>query len=96
MHLEFSSDNSSQLIAISDKGFVSSFLMKGFVAPAHLKSNYIDDKKIIMREDKPMLLIPFLNINYAHFMRGPPTGMDSQIYGITSAAFAPAVSIIAF
>ena len=32
-HLEFSGDNSSQLLALSDGGFLSIFLLKGYVAP---------------------------------------------------------------
>ena len=67
-YLEFSSDNTSQLIALSDGGFISTFLLKGFVPPASLKSLYIDEKKIIMNEDKPLLLIPYYNVNFAHFL----------------------------
>jgi hypothetical protein len=51
--------------------------MKGFVSPGFIKSDYIDYSKILMREDQPMLLIPYTNINYNHFIRGPPIGNDS-------------------
>lgn len=67
-HLEFSGDNCSQLIALSEGGFLSTFLLKGYVPPQSLKSPYIDEKKVIMFEDKPMLLIPYYNINFKHFL----------------------------
>ena len=82
------------MIAISTRGFLSSFLLKGYI-PAKLKSQYIDEKKIIMREDKPLLLIPYFNINYNHFMTEINPANPSTAYQVTAAAFAPAVSIIA-
>jgi hypothetical protein len=51
VHLEFSSDNCSQLMAISSSGFVSLYLLKGYVPPKAQKSIYVDTKKIIMHED---------------------------------------------
>lgn len=66
--IEFSSDNCSQLLAISPGGNLTTFLLKGQVAPATLKSDYIDTKSIIMQEDKPMILIPYYEVNFNHFL----------------------------
>ena len=50
-----------------------------------------------MHEDKPLLLIPYYNINFGHFLtQDSPRGSVSQLYQISSAAFHPAVSVIAF
>jgi len=96
-HLEFSSDNCSQLIAVSEGGFLSTFLLKGFVPPLSLKSQYIDEKKIIMHEDKPLLLIPYYNINFGHFLtENSPADDVAQHYQISAATFNPSVSVIAF
>lgn len=96
-HLEFSSDNCSQLVAVSEGGFLSTFLLKGYVAPLSLTSRYIDEKKAVMHEDKPLLLIPYYNINFNHFMteNAPEVGA-SQHYQIRSATFHPSLSAIAF
>jgi WD40 repeat protein len=51
VHLEFSSDNTSQLMTISASGFVNMYLMKGYLPPKNIKSKYVDPKKIIMHED---------------------------------------------
>lgn len=69
-HIQFSNDNCSQLLAISDGGILSTFLLKGFVPPADLQSQYIDTKKAILPEDKPLLLIPYYSVNYNHFLVG--------------------------
>jgi hypothetical protein len=96
-HLEFSCDNCSQLIALSEGGFLSTFLLKGYVPPKSLKSPYINEKKIIMYEDKPMLLIPYYSVGFSHFLTtsSPQDGV-SQLYQISSATFNPGASIIAF
>jgi hypothetical protein len=51
VHLEFSSDNISQLMTISSTGFVNMYLLKGYMPPKDQKSKYVDPKKIIMHED---------------------------------------------
>lgn len=94
-HLEFSSDNTSQLMALSEGGILSTFLLKGLMPPSSMKSQYIDKKKIVMVEDKPMLLIPYYNVNYGHFQTNDAP-LDSQLYQITSATFHPSISAIAF
>ena len=95
IHLEFSSDNTSQLMALSEGGILSTFLLKGLMPPNTLKSQYIDKKKIIMNEDKPMLLIPYYNVNYSHFQTNEAR-LDSELYQITAASFHPSISVIAF
>ena len=49
--------------------------------PKSLKSPYINEKKIIMYEDKPMLLIPYYNVSFSHFLTAdsPKDGV-SQLY----------------
>ena len=50
-----------------------------------------------MHEDKPLLLIPYYNINFSHFLTpDSPAGSVSQLYQISSAAFNPSVSVVAF
>ena len=68
-HIEFSTDNCSQLLAISEGGIVSTFLLKGYVPPQNLKSQYIDQNSIFMHEDKPMLLIPYYNVSFNNFLK---------------------------
>ena len=62
-----------------------------------MKSQYIDAKAILFPEDKPLLLIPYYQLNFAHFLTpdSPATG-QSTMYQLTSATFHPAASIIAF
>jgi hypothetical protein len=67
VHIEFSGDNVSQLIAISEGGILTTFLLKGYVVPSSLKSQYFDETKVVFEEDKPLLLIPFYNVNFNHF-----------------------------
>jgi len=76
-------------------------LLKGILPPKSLKSQYIDheikEKKIILQEDKPLLLIPYYNINYSHFLtKNSYQDGVSQLYTITAATFNPSVSVIAF
>lgn len=94
-HLEFSTDNCSQLIAMSEGGILSTFLLKGYVPPANLQSQYIDPKKILMHEDKPLLLIPFYNVSYNNFLT-EANQHNAQQYYISSAIFNPMASVTAF
>ena len=47
---------------------MNSYLLKGYVPPKSLKSKYVDPKKIIMHEDKPLILIPHFNLNFTNFL----------------------------
>jgi len=50
-----------------------------------------------MHEDKPLILIPYYEINFKHFLTShSPDAGESSYYWITSAAFNPSISIIAF
>ena len=82
-------------MASSEGGILSSFLLKGMIAPPSLKSQYIDPKKIVMAEDKPLLLIPFYSLNFCHFLT-KRTPHDPVGFQITSASLHPSASIIAF
>mmetsp|Transcript_40298 Transcript_40298/g.61497 ORF Transcript_40298/g.61497 Transcript_40298/m.61497 type:complete len:158 (-) Transcript_40298:175-648(-) len=95
--MEFSQDNCSQLICLSEGGFLSSFLIKGYMPPSKYKSVYFDEKNIVMMEDAPMLLIPYFNINFNHFLTPASEQLvGSQEFQITSAAFNPSISFIGF
>ena len=101
--LEFSSDNTSQLVAMTAQGFTTSFLLKGYNPPKGQKrSPYVtkQQSKLAMIEDDPLILIPFYNLNFSHFLReGDPAseleGLSVQ-YRISSFALNPAVSVTAF
>ena len=67
-HLEFSHDNSSQLLALTDKGAAELFLLKGYNPPDNLNSIYIDQSKILMYEDLPLILIPYYQLTFGHFL----------------------------
>ena len=79
IYLEFSHDNSSQLLTVSNKGVVQMFLLKGYNPPDNLSSKYIDPKQILMYEDYPLILIPYYNLNFSHFL----TEQSAQIEGIS-------------
>lgn len=100
--LEFSSDNTSQLVAMTKQGFTTSFLLKGYDPPkSKLNSKYILSKsKVPMLEDNPLILIPFYNLNFSHFLRegDPASELEglSVKYRIASFALNPTVSVTAF
>jgi len=82
---------------MSEGGIVSTFLLKGYNPPSTLTSQYIDPKKIIMHEDKPLLLIPYYSVNFQHFItETTPTQGASQAFEVSSATFNPGTSVIAF
>lgn len=97
-HLEFSHDNSSQLLALTDKGVAELFLLKGYNPPDNLSSIYIAKSEILMYEDLPLILIPYYNLNFSHFLTDntPQREGLSDTYKICAAAFHPSISIIAF
>ena len=66
--IDFSHDNSSQMLALTDKGVVEVFLLKGYNPPDSLQSKYIDKSQIMMYEDLPLILIPYYNLNFSHFL----------------------------
>lgn len=98
IHLEFSHDNSSQLLTVSDRGIVQMFLLKGYNPPDNLSSRYIDKEQILMYEDYPLILIPYYNLNFSHFLTEESAQIEgiSKQYQISAAAFNPSISIIAF
>lgn len=55
------------------------FLLKGYNPPDNLSSKYIDPKQILMYEDYPLILIPYYNLNFSHFL----TEQSAQIEGIS-------------
>lgn len=73
------------------------YLLKGYMPHKDQKSKYIDPKTIILFEDRPLILIPYYQVNFLHFLseESPKQGA-SELYSITAATYNPSVSIIAF
>lgn len=74
------------------------FLLKGYNPPDTLNSKYIDRSQILMYEDLPLILIPYYNLNFSHFLTEESAQIEgiSKEYKISAAAFNPSISIIAF
>jgi len=60
--LEFSKDNSSQLLGVTTDGLAKTFLLKGKILTAkEAKSPYYNSKN---QAEPPMQLLPYYDLNY--------------------------------
>jgi len=95
-YLEFSRDNFSQLIAVSEDGMAKSFLLKGQIDLEDQSNAYINPK--LPLEEKPLLLLPFYDVQPAHFISAESLsnkGVNS-IFQVKAASLHPSISFPGF
>jgi WD40 repeat protein len=76
MSLEFSRDNFSQLIALTQDGYVRSFLLKG---PSDcIQSSPYFDSSLVPSDRRPLSLLPFYDLSFLHLTSSDFPLPDSQ------------------
>jgi WD40 repeat protein len=98
--IEVSRDNMSQIFLTDDAGNVRSFLMRGQVQYQEVENPYIDpkNKKFIFPESRPVMMIPFYELNYQHLLTSDNVSWKNNKtkFQINTATLHPSITFTGF